>query len=306
MKLLAVCFFLLFVSTDSFAQKVKLELHLKKGNTYYHTLDGNSKIKQIVDGKEINIEAGLGGTVSYEIIDELDTSYSTKVRYNSLHMKMGIQGKSIEFRSDSKDNNDKASKVLAQLINAPFSVEMSKRGELTKVENIDKIFRNMMDTLSDLTESQKQKMMEAMLKGYGEEAFKGNFNMLTAMFPAGKVKKGDKWVMKIRLELMQAAELETTYQLTEIGDDYYQIHGESTINNVDKETYVPVNGLPVKYDLSGTMITDLKISKKTGWVIDGTIKQEMKGNMEFKDTEQVPGGMIVPFTYVNDIKVSGS
>ncbi len=306
MRVLSVCFFLISFEVNSFAQKINLQLHLSKGNTYHHTIYGSSKITETIDGKEINIDAGLGGTTSYEIIDLIDTSYITKVRYKNLQMRMKVQDKTFEFNSDATDNSDKVSKILAHFINIPFSVEMSIKGRLNKVENIDTVFRDVVNAIPDLSEEQKQKMMTQLLNACGEKAFKGNFNMMTAMFPSRKVNKGDKWIVNTELELLQAANLEITYKLTDIGDDYYQIHGESTMKNVNKDAYVQVNGMPVKYDLSGSMITNLKLSKTTGWIIEGTIKQEMKGNMEFKDTEQVPGGMIVPIYYVNDIKVSGN
>ncbi len=306
MKMLVSFFFLLFFTAHSSAQKVNLQLNLAKGNTYFHTINGDSKITQTIDGKEINIDFGLQGTVSYEILDTIDTVYVAKVRYKKLKMILKVQGKTLQFNSDATENSDQLSKVLTQLIDIPFSVEMSKRGELIKVGNIDSIFKSMINIRTDLNEEQKQQMLTQLLKAYGEKAFMGNFNMITAMYPSKKISKGEKWVIKTKMEVALAADLETTYELIGIEDKYYQVRGTSTMKTIDKDAYIQVNGMPVKYDLTGLMITNLKISKETGWIIDGTIEQEMSGKTEFKDTEQVPGGMIVPIIFTNDLKVSGN
>lgn len=307
MKILCFTLLILFAGINSVAQKkVDLRLHLKKDNTYYHSLDGNSTITEMIEGKQIDINVGLGASVSYEILDLSDTIYRTNVRYKSVSMKMKVQGNSIEFTSQVKDKTDKMSLLLSKFIDVPFSVEISKRGELTKVGNIDSAFTGIINSVPGLTDDQKQAMIAKLLKAYGEEAFKSNFNMMTAIFPSKKVRLGDKWVVTTALEPIQVINVVTTYQLVNVDKDYWQIRGESTLESLDKDTYVPMDDMMVRHDLSGTMITILKLSKATGWIVEGTIKQDIKGRMDIKPSEQIPEGITVPMTYVNEIKVSGN
>jgi hypothetical protein len=62
--------------------------------------------------------------------------------------------------------------------------------------------------------------------------------------------------------------------------------------------------MDVKYDLTGTMTSEIKISKETGWTINSSINQDISGNVEFKDNPQMPGGMTVPMSINTTMKMT--
>ncbi len=305
MRIIWLSLFSLFVSLELSAQKINLKLNLLKGNTYYHSITGATKITEIIDDKEFNIEATIGCKTSFDIVDIKDTVYTVAVKYKSLTMKMKVQEKTYEFSSDAANKDDKVSKLLAEFIDKPFSVEMSTKGVLTKFGNIDTIIANMINQFPEINIAQKQKVSQQLVNAYGEKAFEGSFNMLTAMFPATKVAKGDKWVVTTKLESGMAATLVTTYQLIDIGDSFYEIHGQSEMKTADKDAYKEVNGMPARYDLAGPMETSLKISKVTGWIMEGKITQTMKGNVEITDNSD-SSKIVIPMSYFGDITVSGN
>ncbi|WP_449435599.1 DUF6263 family protein [Pedobacter steynii] len=45
----------------------------------------------------------------------------------------------------------------------------------------------------------------------------------------------------------------------------------------NKDISTEANGLPIKYNLAGTMNSLVKIDKKTGWIVEGKISQSIKG-----------------------------
>jgi len=53
--------------------------------------------------------------------------------------------------------------------------------------------------------------------------------------------------------------------------------------------------------LSGTLTSDIKADKKTGWVIEEKLKQDVSGTIDIQDNPQIPGGMKVPMKIHSDI-----
>jgi hypothetical protein len=305
MNKIIYCLISFFSLANSFAQQIDLKLNLSKGSTYYQSISGNSIVTQTIDGKEMIINLTINGRISYEVISIVDNLYNMQVSYKNLSMQMNMEGNSFEFNSDSSSKNNKVSKLLSQLIDKPFRVEMTNKGKLISVQNIDSIFSNIVYQFKELNEMQKQQLMKQLLSSYGEKAFEGNFNMFTAMFPSTKVSKGDTWQVKTDLELAMAATLETTYELMDITENYYEITGKSQLKTADKDAYKQINGLNARYDLSGTMITQIRISKATNWIIDATITQSMSGNVEIKDKDKMPEGMTIPMHYKGNIIFTG-
>ena len=72
----------------------------------------------------------------------------------------------------------------------------------------------------------------------------------------------------------------------------------------DKDAYIQSNGMPLKYDMSGTMSSEIKINRKNGWVIESKINQIIKGTAQIKDNPQMPGGMTIPMTLSNEMTIT--
>ncbi|HEV8504540.1 MAG TPA: DUF6263 family protein, partial [Chitinophagaceae bacterium] len=79
-------------------------------------------------------------------------------------------------------------------------------------------------------------------------------------------------------------------------NDYNLITGDGRIETLDKEAYIQVNEMPIKYNLSGSMVSTIKVDIKTGWVLESKIKHNIAGTAEIKDNPKIPGGMIIPMT----------
>ena len=257
MKKIINLLFALILITTCYAQKEQLELNLIKGEVYTQKLNSHMSIIQTISGQEAKTEMFLSGITTYKVIEIHNSIYELEVRYESLSMKMILPNGSVEFSSEKNDEKDIFSTLLGLLKDKPFLIKMTKTGKINEVSNIEKIFMGMFDKLPKLTEVQKQQIQNQLMQAYGEKAFKGNLEMCTAIFPDSAVSKGDKWVVQTKLESGMAANMETTYELMEINDSYYRFSGTSKIITADKDAYVQSNGMTLKYDISGTMYSDI-------------------------------------------------
>ena len=56
--------------------------------------------------------------------------------------------------------------------------------------------------------------------------------------------------------------------------------------------------------MTGTMTSEIKINRKTGWVIESKTSQTIQGTAQIKDNPQMPGGMSIPMTMNNEMTVT--
>jgi len=301
MKTLLSSLFLLLILSNCQAQKYKPALNLVKGNTYYTNSTVTSAITQTYNGQDVNIAIDMAAKTAFNVTDVKDSIYNMQVSYQSISLKVVSPNGTVEMNSDSKDTKDISSTFLAGMVNKPFSVTVTKTGRVLEVKNIENIINAIFSNLPQVDEAQKAQMKAQFMQSFGETAFKGNLEQTLAIYPSIKVAKNDSWIIKTSMQSVMSANLVSTYQLQDVTDAYYQIHGDAKVTSAVTTTPAQINGMPVKYDLSGTIITDIKADKKTGWVIEEKLRQDIGGNVNILDNPKVPGGMQLPMKVHSDI-----
>ena len=292
------------VLTSCQAQKVNLTLNLEKGKEYRQVTNSKATIIQDINGQKMNMVMTLKGGMSYKVVSVNSSDYDLEVKYESLNMIMELPQGKMEFSSDKKDEQDIFSTLLSKMIGNTFNVRMAKNGKILEVKNIESRIESLFEDFSHMPENQLAQLKAQMTKAYGAEAFKGNIEMVTAIFPDNPVNKGDKWTIKTNLESGMAALMTTEYEFTELGSDYAMIKGNSVIETEDKDAYIESNGMPMKYDLTGSMISEIKVDKETGWIIEANINQEIKGDAYIKENPQMPNGMKIPMIMKNEMTIT--
>ena len=289
----------ILIITSCQKQKVKLELNLIKNETYLQKFNSDMMITETVNGQPMDIKMTIGGTMSYKVINILDSIYNMDVTYKVLFLKMNLQGRDIEYSSEKKDTNDIFSNILGLLKDKSINMNISKAGRIKDLKGIDSLFSGIFEMFPNLPEDKKQQIKEQMKQSFGEKSFKGNLQMTTSIFPETTVSIGDKWKINSVLESTMKANLETTYELKDIKDSCYIITGTSTLNTNKNGKDFEMSDMKIKYDFNGTIVSELKIDKKTGWIIEGKVNQEMSGNAKVVDSEKTPGGMNIPMKMKN-------
>jgi len=220
----------------------------------------------------------------------------------SMQMPQGL----MEFSSEKNDANDIFSTILGAMKNKAFGVTMSKTGKITDVKNVEALWSTAIDKFDQLPEMQKEQVKAQIMKAYGAEALKGNIEMVTAIYPDSPANKGDKWTINTKLESGMSANMTTDYEFVELTSEYALIKGKSTIETADKDAYIESNGMPMKYDLTGSMESEIKVNKNTGWIIEAKINQKIGGDTYIKENPQLPNGMKIPMTMINEMVITNN
>ncbi|WP_428328792.1 DUF6263 family protein [Mucilaginibacter sp.] len=282
------------------AQKVKPALNLTKGNTYYMVSTATSSVLQTINGQQNTINVTMAFKMAFKVTDVVDTIYKMEVNYQTLSMKIQAGTATIDMDSKKKDTSDIPSSIIGGMMNQPFNISMSKSGKVYSVENIENMINGVFSKFKGVNTAKKEQIKQQFLSSFGAKAFKGSIEMGTAVFPSKAVAVDDKWIVNTKLDAVIVANVQTTFQLITIVDNSYRIMGDGKVNTDLTAPPATINGMPVKYNINGTVITDIVLDKKTGWITNFKLKQAMQGTVDILDNPSVPGGMSIPMTVNND------
>lgn len=304
MKRIFIVILILVFAQPIFAQKQKLIFNLINGETYYHSMKTSSNIKEEMNGQKINFDLAISGRVAFKVVSTEDSVYDMSVTYEQLGMTMKLPSGEMNFNSEKQDINDVFSTILRTIKGKRFLMKMTKVGKIIEVKNLDSIFDNLLDPFPNLSAQQKQQINTQLKQAYGEKSFKGSYEMVTNIYTNAAVEKGDTWKIETKLESVMAATLATTFEFKEKTLEYYSIIGTGIIETLDKDAYTQINGMPARYNLTGTMNSTIKVDTKTGWILEASINQLMSGNAEIKDNPKLPGGLTIPMSFENIMNYS--
>ena len=287
------------------AQETNLALNLEKGKEYRQVANSKVTLIQEFNGQKTNIGVTINGGALYRVTSVNPSDYDLDVKYESLSMMMELPQGKMEFSSDKKDESNILSQLLSKMTGHVFKVKMAKNGKVLEVKNVESLIESLFEDFSDIPENQLAQIKAQLINAYGTDAFKGNIEMVTAIFPDNPVNKGDHWTIKTNLKSGgMSAQMTTDYQLMELTSDYAMLRGNSIMETANNDTYIESNGMQMKYDMSGTMISEIKVDRTSGWIIEANLNQEIKGNTYIKENPQMPNGMKIPMTMINEMTMT--
>jgi hypothetical protein len=301
MKYLFNLFLLLIAAFSCQGQKLKLVLHLTKGNTYNMVSTTTSSIKQTINGQVNNIDVTVSGTTSFKVLNADDSLYYMEVTYKSLNMKMKLPTGPVAFDSQKKDSSDLMSSIMGGLIDKPFTATFSRSGKIRAVKNVENMISSVLDGFREVQGPQKEQLKAKFIQSFGSVAIRGNIEMSTAVFPEVSVAKNDKWTINTQLQSTMHANVNTVYQLTDATAASYIIHGDGTIASIKDPLLLE---MPISYDMKGTMTSDIKADRVTGWITESKIKQTISGTVAIKNSPEAPGGITFPMSMVSETVIT--
>lgn len=290
----ALLFSLLLASCSS-GEKAQLRFALEKDHTYTTSMTTKTSMQQSIQDMSFDIDMVLSADIDFQVTDATEDTYSMDIRYTGLRMEMNSPMFSMGINTDEGDANP-MSAMFRGMTKSSFHAKMTNRGEMIEVTGLDAVITGMLDGVPDMDAAQKAQMAEQMNSSYGKDSFKGNVEMMNAMFPEKPVGPGDKWNAEIELSSQgNKMKVDTEYTYVKDEGDYRIITSKSTITSLHSGTDAMGAGL----DLSGTMDTTLKVDKVTGWTMEGAMKQELEGKMSLGGEASGTLKMVSDITFVS-------
>jgi len=287
------------------AQKNRPLLHLMRGQTYYLESNDTSTSLQSIGGKENKVNTIIYFRTAFSITGITDTLYSLETRYQSLAMKIKLADTTLNMSSEVIIKPDTPSMIMARIVNKPFIVTITSGGKVRSIKNLDKLIAGAFSDFPSIDSVKKKKVTDQFVQAFGEGAVKGLLEMGIAVLPAKPIAKYDRWLLNSMISSPASAQVHTSYQLIDQTPDFYFIRGEGTITSEKASKPGDLNGMPATYDLNGSLLNEIKIDQKTGWIIEIKLKQLIEENIEILDNPKIPGGMTVPMMFTTDMTING-
>jgi hypothetical protein len=301
-SILSFCF-LLFV-VNAMAQKVRPLLHLAAGQTYYLQSTATSVAAQVVSGTENRVNTTIFFTISFKVIGQTDSCYSLEARYLSLGMTIRLADTTLEMNSKTDSKPDTPSAIMVKIVNKPFGIKMTQGGKVKLIEGLDRLISAAFSDFQPKDSLKKKKVLDQFVQAFGEGTIKGILQMGTGVFPARLVIKNDQWEQNAVISSPALAHVHTVYHLIDLTPAFYFIHGEGLIAAGKDINPGELNGIPMRYELNGSLLTEIKIDRNTGWISELKLKQLIEENIEMPDNPQTPAGMTIPMMFTTDMTIS--
>lgn len=293
---------LFFSISLSYAQKYDLVYNLQKNEIYKQNLKSNISMKQEVAGQKMTININVSSNSSFKIIDIKDDLYKAKVTYDNISMDMNMGMLPEDAMAKVKEM---MSKIMNSMKGKSFEMHMTKKGKINSIKGMDSLFMGMFDSIPDITEESKAQMRTQIEESMGEKSFIANMEQMTAFFPSKPVSVGEKWVNSNSINSAQLSlKIDGEFILKEVKPDYYLITGNGFVITPENAATKKTNGMEIKMDLKGNMTFNLKIDRKTGWLVNAEIIQDLKGNTEILPSESIPDGMKIPMEMINNMLIT--
>jgi len=202
MRRLLILVFVTILFQAVFGQKQKLGFNLAIGQMYYQTMKSSTSIElQNINGPKVNFDLIVSGKIAFTITDLKDSIYNITASFQQLSSLTKLPfGGDISFTSDKKDEKDTFSNVLNAVIDKPFLIKMATLGKIVEIKDIDSIFEQALEKFPELSLAQKLQFKGQFMQSFGENVFKENLEMVTAIYSNNPVEKGDTWTIKREFE----------------------------------------------------------------------------------------------------------
>jgi len=302
MKKWMLCTIIFLLSVNCSAQKIDLGLKLEIGKEYFQSTETKMIIAQEIENRYYVMTNHLRGDVTFKVKSVSDNTYSTEVRYGFLEMDMELPTGRITFSSRKQDTTDVFSLILSKMVGFPFYVKISKQGKVVAFSGVDRLIDSLLVQLKETYPIDQGVLRTQLMSSYGEESFKGNFEMVTAIYPDKPVRIGDSWQVSTKLVGQLSAQLNCTYTLAPSANNKVHITGNANISSIKSDNE---SASFQSNNLRGKMSSEFQVDERSGWISSAKILQEFEGDMFVKENATYPNGITIPMACSSEIKIVG-
>lgn len=304
MKKVILLFTVIFIVSCQ-TDKINLGLKLKEGEQYQYRIESLVFVSQEINGRVRENSISVNSSMTFLVNEVTDNGYNMSVHYDSLGMTMEMIQGIMHYNSNKNNESDIFSLVLSVIAEKPFTIKLDKHGYVLDINNLEEILQSATDRIKNLPDAKKSQLKEQFLKTFGPEVIKGNMELLTTIYPKQPLGAEEKWIVETKMEAGMRADVSTEYKIVDISNEVVKINGKSEVTTENKNAYFNNNGLDFKYDLTGTIDSEIEADRETGWVKNAEIQQEIKGTATIRASQQMPAGLEIPIVTMTKIAVTG-
>ncbi|OQA98957.1 MAG: hypothetical protein BWY22_00616 [Bacteroidetes bacterium ADurb.Bin217] len=192
--------------------------------------------------------------------------------------------------------------MYQKINNKPLHATMSKAGKILEVKNLDSII----DTLVEENKHVPKESKEYAKKWLVESHFnpKRMNDNLILVYPEYPVSNGDTWTIFAEFESGNPSKMSTVYEIIEITSDFAIIKSSTKFERIDVNTIENYFSMQIKFNVTVTSITEMKVDLHTGWIIDAKIYSEQNGVMYLKNSSKDTKIEKLPYCVLKEVAIT--
>ncbi|NVK26610.1 MAG: hypothetical protein HWE14_01135 [Flavobacteriia bacterium] len=298
MRFYTVLFAFVFGLSSLAQEKVTLRLTPHVGDEFVVSIDQRQVINQTVMGMEQIINQDQTLRMVYECTGNADGVIEMDATIDGVKMETsGITGE-MSYDSDNPEAEPEGEAlVYSAMIGSVLKAQFDKYGALNELTGIDAIIDKVAAAFGFVEGSDYEMFKEEMANTISDETFKKDFGAAMLQFPKEELGVGDTWTQTSSFTAKILFNVETTYTVEEITKDSIILMAEGVLSTTSENSDpISVNGMELLYDLNGTQGGTIQVDRKTGWVTNSKIIQEVSGEIEMLPNDQLPDGMTWPMS----------
>ncbi|MCM8534035.1 MAG: DUF6263 family protein [Lentisphaeraceae bacterium] len=285
---------LLSLSTLSLAaEKIKLELKLKAGDIYGFEYIMKQKIQQDIQGRKVSTKQHSGTTYDLEVQEQMiDGYFKLKCTYRHALLEMENTMMTVKYNSRThKGPIPPPAMGLASLLNQSFTMEVSNNGKVRNVQGMDKIIKNMIESLPSNNAALRIQMKAQFNQAFGNEAIQKLMQQSFDIYPDKAVAVNDTWKDEQIVKTLYPIKVKSNWLLEKFEKGGAVIKVDATLNS---NATFKMSGLDCKANLTGTQKGHMTVDLKSGFCRESKLIQDIKGKLDMMQ-------MIVPITIESEI-----
>jgi hypothetical protein len=270
------------------AEKVRLGLNLKAGQSYRSNFNSEQKIKQTIQGQQINMDQtmGFGYTFAVQSVDA-EGNATCRVTYTSVLFKQAGPAGNVDYDSQkATDNVPAQAKSFAALVDQSLTLRISSQGRVDEVQGTDALLEKVCKAVDLPNDATRETLRKQLNEQFGDRAMKEQMEQILAIYPDKPVGLGDSWSRRITVSAGFPLILENTYKLRERKDGMALIDVSSKMSKNPDGKPMKIGTATLSFDLSGKQQGRMELAEDSGWVIKSELTQEFSGTLKM---EGAPG-----------------
>lgn len=283
MRIIISIFIISLFSASAISQKkADLSFQLEMNRVYRVKSTSIQNTTQSVMGNEQSVQTNNISVISLKPLKLMDGEMIAEIRFDTIITETSQPQMEINSSRPGDLNSGDPGKVieciLNRMSNSTFLAKMTNTGRVVQFMNLEPVvngIRQGIDSIQGPTASFIIDRVNSMLE---EKALKAMVESVTVYLPGKEVRAGDKWEISLAISA---------------GGMNFNQKGNYTLESLEKKSAVisaeviteslpgtmEISGVQITPDIRGLGKTELTIDPATGWIISGTVKQQLKGEM---------------------------
>lgn len=304
MKKLTTILILTFLLVSGFAQKQVLQLQLVKGQTYKQNLEMPMLMTYQVGEESVEMNMTMNMNFSYKVISIQQDVYELEAKFDLLHVSINAMGNVVVMSSENENESNPVYKFFNAITQNSFIIKMDKFGKNIEMIGFTEMVENAIKNFPNLSKAEKEKLKEQFNQSFNEETIKQNMNNICNYFPTQPVGIGDTWDFSYSSITGAKITILAHYTLKEITPEYILIDVTADISSPENNEFTESNGMMMRFVLTGTMTSTIKLDPKTCWTTNSSGTMLMTGKAEVEPNDQLPDGMFMDMSISAEINMN--